>query len=444
MNLSKKEMLEAAARQYIPENTNLFPCILAGITQWKKKRRVRRNISIIILLGLVISGIFLLRIPVVAQKLQDLFGFIPGVGIVREGQSLRILAEPASQTQSSVIVTVSQGYISGDQTIIFYNAKDEEEKLIFHGMLQPDELCMSSASLRLPDGTLLPTVSFGTSQIYPSDYTSQLNFPALAADDNEAVLLIPCLEFTRPGEAPSNWEIPLTFVQAPPDFKLAPVVAVAHPNGGVQQKALTIDQYIQVENGYILMGSFHSEFLPYHLFAVGMPGENPVVTDANGAALRTSLPEEFSFSASDYSESPWNYKVEGQQFAWPLTITFPALIGTVPNIQADITFDTGPNPQDGQIWNLDQDILLADHHLKITTVERTSKGYVFHLQAEPPVYCFSSTMEDVTNTSCNMEDENNLTVEMVFAGSVPEGYLTLHITDPSVVIEGPWEVQWQP
>ena len=41
------------------------------------------------------------------------------------------------------------------------------------------------------------------------------DYPAIPADVNEAVLVIPCLANTLPGKAPENWELPLRFVPAP-------------------------------------------------------------------------------------------------------------------------------------------------------------------------------------------------------------------------------------
>jgi hypothetical protein len=64
-----------------------------------------------------------ISIPAVAEALQHLFGFIPGVGLVDRSAPIRVLAEPVVVTRSGVSLSVSEAILSADKTVLIVDVK---------------------------------------------------------------------------------------------------------------------------------------------------------------------------------------------------------------------------------------------------------------------------------------------------------------------------------
>ena len=94
MSKSKWEILDEVARQHIPDDLNLLPNISAQVQIGKRQIKTRRTMALAVLLILLVSALVLATVPVVAQAVHNLFGFLPGVGVVQEGANMRVLAEP--------------------------------------------------------------------------------------------------------------------------------------------------------------------------------------------------------------------------------------------------------------------------------------------------------------------------------------------------------------
>ncbi|MGB8253629.1 MAG: DUF4179 domain-containing protein, partial [Anaerolineaceae bacterium] len=191
----------------------------------------------------------------VVAAVRQLLGYIPGVGIVQQDDSLRILAEPVSVTRDDITVTVDQAVLTGSGTQLEYSIAGVS--LSAYPREESNPGCMETASLRLPDGSLLASgTGGGTNSQYNFDY------PAIPATINEATFILPCITNTLPGAAPEGWELPLRFIPAPADFKILPVVEVTSsaetPVGTPESEPnaiVTVDQVIETEDGYILLGA---------------------------------------------------------------------------------------------------------------------------------------------------------------------------------------------
>jgi hypothetical protein len=105
-----------------------------------------------ILLALIITALIVGPQKVYAA-VRQLFGYIPGVGIVDESAPIRVLAAPVTITRDGISLTVTSAVLTGDRTHIEYRlfgvpGADYPGREDVVGCYQPEYL-------RLPDGTQL-------------------------------------------------------------------------------------------------------------------------------------------------------------------------------------------------------------------------------------------------------------------------------------------------
>ncbi len=309
----------------------------------------------------------------VAAGVRRMLGYLPGVGIVDQSVSIRVLAEPVTVARDGMSITVTSATLTGDRTHIEYR--------IFGvpGSAYPDREdvvgCMTAPYLRLADGSQL----------------SQINndFQPVPANINEATLVIPCIFGTLPGKAPENWELSLRFVPAPPDMTVMPVIELS-PSPSLTQPAaaipgstggtpplqavetptalltstLTVLKEIETTDGYILVGELPAQIQPGG--GVQLNG-NAEIVDAAGKKVNYSVPLDVGPDALglDPAGSYWYAQFKAAGLDYPLTITFSGAViqQKGPGASAEFTFDAGPNPQMGQEWTPNLEIPLAGHSL---------------------------------------------------------------------------------
>ena len=81
--------------------------------------------------GLLILIIALLATsPTVVAAMKRLFGYVPGVGLVEQGSSLRIIAEPVILERDGITLTVTQAIASPEKTVIAYQVKNIPESAL--------------------------------------------------------------------------------------------------------------------------------------------------------------------------------------------------------------------------------------------------------------------------------------------------------------------------
>jgi hypothetical protein len=220
------QILDAVARDQVPGDLDLAPAILARIQQRKGFRMnpKMKLVSAILLVAIVFTILFF-TVPGVMAAVGRWFGFIPGVGLVREGQ-IRALEAPVSVTRDGVTVTVEQVILNQERTALVYSVDGIPNDAL---VLQPKEpVCDYKVSLRLPDGETLLASPNGIDS-WASGYLHRFYYAPLPGNVDDATLVIPCFFQTRPGAAPEKWEIPLHFVAAPPDMTAFPVIEIAPP-----------------------------------------------------------------------------------------------------------------------------------------------------------------------------------------------------------------------
>jgi hypothetical protein len=105
----------------------------------------------------ILTVLILVTLAIGPQKVfaavRQLFGYIPGIGIIEQGDNLRILAEPVTQTREGITVMVSQAVLTAAGTQLEYSITGVS--LSAYPREESNPGCMDAGYLRLPDGTQL-------------------------------------------------------------------------------------------------------------------------------------------------------------------------------------------------------------------------------------------------------------------------------------------------
>ncbi|MCC6147220.1 MAG: PD40 domain-containing protein [Anaerolineaceae bacterium] len=387
----------------------------------------------------------------VLAAVRGLFGYIPGVGIVDQSAPIRLLAEPVSVTRDGITVTVTSATLTREKTQVAYR--------IFGvpGSAYPDHEdisgCMQREYLRLADGTQLAQINYG--------------YEPVPANVNEAVFVIPCIANTLPGKAPENWELPLRFVLAPPDLTVMPVIELSPspqvsltPGDSANAKptaladsSVTVNKVIETSNGYILIGQFQPHSKPGESFQQTGAFK---IRDASGKNISYSYPldvnDEINLESAGMSGVGWAAQFKAAGLVYPLTISFSGvdIFPADPDAAVEFTFDAGANPQPGQEWTPNQEILLAGHTLKVTSISVDSRnGYSFMFQVDPKVYSASVHIVGYTPNGGGGGGGGGLTdgkfnASLSFA-QLPTGVLTVTLSNLAVIGDPiTWQGQWSP
>ncbi|MDK2980498.1 MAG: hypothetical protein PWQ55_845 [Chloroflexota bacterium] len=397
----------------------------------------------LLLLTLLTAAVIAIGPQRVYAAVVRLFGYIPGVGIVDDSSPIRVLAEPVSVTRDGITITVSSATLTGDQTHIDYRIFGVPGSAYPRSESEPG--CMQREYLRLADGTQLAQISFG--------------YEPIPADVNEAVFVIPCIGNTLPGVLPENWELPLRFVPAPPDLTVMPVYEEntpspqsALPPGSTPVQAddfVKVSKVIETEDGYILIGQFQ----PNTQIGGWVQTSALELTDAAGTNVSFTYPQDVNEAVNQQQPlAGWAIQFKAAGLVYPLTIRFNGveLIPTDSNSTAEFTFNTGPRPQPGQEWLLDQDIRLDGHTLKILSITADSRGgYSFRFQVDPQVYSTAIEIVGYTPNGGGGGGGGGLTDGKFYVSlnypELPTGELTVRLSDLTLIGEPlSWQNQWSP
>lgn len=342
------------------------------------------------LVALLIALLILLVLSGVVYALGRSLGYIPGLGLVDQNVPMRVLAEPVSQTRGGITITVKDAILNSDMTTLVLTVENIPLDKLSH---PADAQCRQFAELRLPDGTLLQ-VEAGTQggRNELGTFDGRFKYAPLPANVNDATLLIPCIQDAAPGVLPEKWKLPLHFIPAPPDMTMMPVIEIT-PSPAVQNP-LSITKVIDAGDSYILTGEFNP---PVPSQAVDDWSSAGIIklSDANGQEIAYDLPQDLDLPSPQSPKADvWSMKFS-KGFAPPLHITYSNLYTLhVPSQETvELDFDAGPNPQDGQTWQLNKEIQLAGHTFTLVSIRVSQKNF----------YSFDFTSSDNKISSVDIE-----------------------------------------
>jgi hypothetical protein len=489
-NNRMKDALENIARGGVPENTNLWLRIESRLDKrnsFMQTLRARPVITIVI----VVLALSLLTGVVYA--IGRLTGYIPGIGFVQK-DSLRVLAEPVSQTQDGITVSIEQVFVDSERTIIIYKT----EGLTIAAANSQGEgggnPFGSVQLLRLPDGTTLEESTSYTGTPEPlldsvkteggwPNYVARLVYPPISSDVNELTLLIPVLQNMPIGAAAENWEITFHLKPAPADITYAPVIEftpapqdITPVVGETSTSALSniskvngvtlqLDNVIELEDGYVFTGNLSwsdSVFPTGNGIIAGVV--IPILTDANGQVIpmeevQIDPHQPFSFYANNML---WSYRTNSKAFAGPLTLSVSSIKTSMTAPAIDFQIDFGSNPQVGQIWDINQDFVVEGHAIRLlsiglTALPNTCQGVnvkfnfssdtpdiyanLIYAVAPPPAICSGG---GGSGGGGGTFDPTAFYTEISYK-DIPTGLhdYSISISVP-YEINGPWRVTWTP
>ncbi len=315
----------------------------------------------------------------VYAAIMELFGYIPGVGIVDQSSPIRTLAEPVSITRDGISITVTSAVLTGDRTHIEYrifgvprSAYPDREDVVG---------CIQSEYLLLPDGTRLDRAGG--------------DFPPIPAGVDAAVFMVPCIANTLPGTVPENWKLPLRFVPTPPDLTVIPVIeSLPSPTPSVMANTPSADvnplrilKVLDVGDRFVLMGEFGYSAADDSSLPAGSwwAIQRVSIIGADGRDVPQAFSNDFSLpTPTEPGYETWIYQLY-KNFVPPVTITFAGEIisPAEEKEQAEFEFDAGPNPQDGMVWTVNKDFRLGGFNIRLVSIESSQRGYVFHFKADP-------------------------------------------------------------
>ncbi|NOH02712.1 MAG: DUF4179 domain-containing protein [Chloroflexi bacterium] len=405
------------------------------------------------LLVLAASIAFALSSPEVVNALRRLFGYIPGMGVIDQSAPLRVLAEPVSQTRDGITITVKEAVISSDKTIVKF-ALDG----IPSDKLSPinEVVCPQRPTLRLPDGTLLKLTG-GEGNVLAPTYEMRLVYEPIPADIHDATLLIPCIERAASGVLPEDWELPLHFVSAPPDMAVMSVMEVtpapASETGTAENNPLRITKVIDLGDSYILTGEFQAP-PPSGQSDSGVYGLR--ITDGNGQEVRfEGFPQDIGMpTPTSPTAETWSVKFN-KDFVPPVHITYTKqyILADPSPETVEFEFDTGENPHEGQIWQLNKEFLLAGRTFTLVSVGALPDSYEFNFAStDNSIYRVDVVIDghppDIMGGGMDAGMVGASGSWSVSAGpyrELPKGKLKVILSHPWFIGEiKNWTIDWQP
>lgn len=464
-----QRVLDDISQEHVRPNLNLLPGILAAIEKrehaLKPARKWRRSpaSAVVLLLALFILAA-ILTAPGVARAVRSLFGYIPGVGRVEQGISLRTLTAPVSDSRDGYTLTVESAFLDDNRTVITYRATGVFPRWDDPG--QRPEMCRGLPVLRLPDNTVL-AYSGGEGGSSEVESTWKLIFDSLPADVNQAILVIPCLPELPAGEGPQEWTFALEFEPAPLTLTVFPVIdqpTFTLPNGDepVESQAATepalhgiywnLDGIALLADGYYLETTLARPPDPQAHEMMIYPDALHLFDAAGQKAAVRQVSDEGSFQPAEHLSMPLNLQTSALSNPGPARLTLD-YVGVSRFASASFSFDVGSEPQPGQIWPIHQDLDLDGHHLRVISAKyvETPPGAPAMMLVEMEsnsgiISVIASDLEHETldTGGSPASDQGLIQVGWHYRGSFPQGTVTVIISMITERVDGPWTIEWSP
>jgi hypothetical protein len=421
----------------------------------------------------LLLALWVVASPRAAALLRQLLGYVPGVGFVEQGDSLRLLSAPVSIEKDGMQMIIEKGTADSQHTILLQH---------INGYRGPnpasptnERFCEQPARLVLPDGTIVQEIRYeatgdGSREAAASGkYFGRYEFGALPAGELDAVLEIPCVMYDL-GYADFklvlHFEIAdatqvLPVIELPIPVPSHPAVVAASPAvSSIEGFMIVLESETSLADGYILTGHYEWTDPRFDGFSA-----YPFVvefTDASGREVHVEPADPIEMNTDPgIKKLPFAFHVIGKEYTFPLTFSVGPLIATFPDT-ATFQFDFGANPQVGQTWNADIDVPVAGHVIHVQTIELTAGriptelGFTFTMISDPGV------MDAIVNDTNPIIQGGGggggggeggmdsgvstgpFTTSWELDGYSPAGVKTFAISSVSVMFKGSWQVTWQP
>jgi hypothetical protein len=434
--------------------------------------------ALVIPIVLVLLALFS---PQVAYALRSLFGYIPNVGVVDQSTAVLVLDEPVQVTLGEIPLTVERAFATHEKTVVVYQYKAPPwDGRKYQQKTEP--LSPGRPALLLPDGSRLEVV---TGRRQPADNGAiryALEFGPLPLKVTTAILQLDRLAGMPPELSPKDGAIPLRFKPGDPSEILYPVTvyestvtaaptaaapahtqpaqSTADPSPAAVEPtthstpaygaSILLEKSVELPDGYLLMGSFRwtDPSVGQNDLELGMP----VISDASGQTI------EYEFAPVDTYPQPgelrhnWAFKIPGKTFAAPLRVEFYVTLHEAASVP--FQFDPGPNPRSEQTYDLNMELPVNAHQVKIISAsyKRMPNNHLFLFTLTADTYVIGARIIDPAHPPMGDGGGSNgipptaipFSSGLFVEGNLPQGPLSLQITSLDVLIPGDWVITWSP
>jgi hypothetical protein len=179
----------------------------------------------------------------------------------------------------------------------------------------------------------------------------------------------------------------------------------------------------------------------------------PVISDASGQTI------EYEFAPVDTYPQPgelrhnWAFKIPTKTFAAPLRVEFYVTLHEAASVP--FQFDPGPNPRNEQTYDLNMELPVNAHQVKIISasyekLEPNNHLFLFTLTADP--YVIGARIIDPAHPPMGGGGGSNgipltaipFSSGLFVEGDLPQGPLSLQIIGLDVLVPGDWVISWSP
>jgi hypothetical protein len=393
------------------------------------------------------------NLPVVAGAVRQLFGFVPGIGLVEQNSPLRVSEAPVVVTREGITLTLQQVIVYADRVELAYRVEGLSTNRSGLSCSGAD----SYPFLRLTDGTQIAAkpVPMG-GQWIATGYTAGHAFPdSIPQDWSSADFILKCLQGTERGAAPEDWVVPFKLTTVPEGQLVGKLLVEGNPPQMVQPAEVdTIFSFLggaDEDNGYHFFFRFSAK--NPGLDSLAVRPFSMYLIDSSGA--RIELINFLPWSPFDQVDT-WEYRAVKTPASGPVTIIINGVQVYYLAQKASFDFSPGKDAQVGQTWDLDEHFQIGGHAISVTSARMVEvenhKGFMFTIGADQPDAQINAEVMDMTgndpryqvwSTIGDPEPANVVTTGFLYESSVPE---TLRVTfnTISVLLDGSWKVQWSP
>jgi hypothetical protein len=472
---------------------------LANRPMKMRSRFVLKPVWVIVFV--LVVAMLVISAPRVAAALKQLFGYVPGVGLVENTGNLRMLAEPVTVTRDGVTLTVKNVFVYEDRVELVYEVTgidpSNDGSQVDDVSTNPTAFCGGvnigetankdgDAILRLPDGTTLERDYTG---LYPKNVYAMTPVYKSSVPENvtEMTMILKCIPWAKLGAVPENWEVPFKLVAVPEGTVVgAPVIDVnassepaateaASPSATLPspQATFTLERVAQTDTGPIFYIRLNVEHPDPSMVAI-FP-RNVYVIDSLGQKIQLMN----NTKSSEDPSTVYEYVPTAKPAEGALTLVVEdAVAKYAPLDETSFTFDVGENPQPGQTWELNKEFDIAGSKVEMVSARAATYsdievnpemldpqtnspyrppegsqgfdyGYQFTFKIDPSLE-LSSVAMDILSESCGLSDIRPLGPSplkfytQLCRDGYPKGNVKVILRDVSVLVKNVGQVVWSP
>ncbi len=443
------QLLDELARESLGQDINLSSDLMIKVRKEKNKTMKKRSL-ITTFAAIVLVASILASVPSVVQAVKQLFGYIPGTGVVDQSTPMRILSEPVEYKSGETTINVSQALIDSEHVTLVYQIENLPDST--SGSIKFEDYCHELPSLKRADGSYLsPNVITGNS--WASGLSRQLEFDSLSKDENTATLVFNCIEASPKIEGFQKIEMQLNFITAPADMKVYPIVALPTPTAqspetsqpeadtsDAAQISLDLSSYVQTDENILLFGALQTNSRRFRLSYIESAAVH--LYDKDGTEI--PIEEDYTVPESDSEPSmeqvlPITYRTAGRYIPGKANLAVDS-VWVEKNTTQSFTFDPGTNPQPGQTWVLNN-VFEVDGYtilVKDATMDKTADGLTFSIEA--PVNISNVSLMDLQHDVLGGGGGES-SFGFTYSNEFPTGPITIGLISYAENLKGPWQAE---